>query len=180
LSQIRAEPFETQRLHLDPLTEDHADLLVAVLSDPALHKFIGGQPDTLDELRARYRRITAGSPDQQVSWCNWAVLWKPELEPIGTLQATIVDQGEEVIGEIAGVISTAWQNRGIAREIARALLSWLSAREVTRVIAHVHPEHRASSAVVAALGLKATPVRVDGEVEWELGGRSSRRTPPVP
>ena len=32
-----------------------ADEMVAVLADPALHEFTGGQPATLDELRDRYR-----------------------------------------------------------------------------------------------------------------------------
>lgn len=166
--RIQAEAFETQRLYLDPLTESHADLLVTVLSDPALHKFIGGKPDTLEELRARYRRMAAGSPDPDVSWCNWAVLWKPERQPVGTMQATVVRREGKMLAEIAGVIGTEWQNKGIAREMARSLVEWLSARGVTQIIAHVHPDHGASSAVVTALGLKATPVRVDGEVEWEL------------
>lgn len=168
MGSVKAEPFETQRLYLEPLTEQHAERLVGVLSDPALHRFIEGKPDTLDELRARYRRMAAGPPNPRVSWCNWAVLWKPEREPIGTLQATVVNRGDELVGEIAGVIGTAWQNKGVAREMARGLISWMSEKGVARIIAHVHPEHGASSAVVAALGLATTPVRVDGEVEWEL------------
>jgi len=172
MTGISPEPFETQRLWLQPLAEGHADQLVEVLSDQALHKFIGGQPDTLEELRARYRRITAGSPDPQVSWCNWAVLLKPGRQPIGTLQATITGRDGELVGEIAYVVGTAWQGQGLAREMARGLVSWLSARGVARIIAHVHPGHGASSAVVAALGMVATPVRVDGEVEWELPPRS--------
>ena len=171
MTRISPEAFETQRLWLEPLTEGHADQLAEVLSDQALHAFIGGRPDTLEELRARYRRITAGSPDPQVSWCNWAVLLKPGRQPIGTLQATITDRGGELAGEIAFVVGTAWQKRGMAREMARGLVGWMSARGVTRIIAHVHPDHTASSAVVAALGMVATPVRVDGEVEWELPSR---------
>jgi RimJ/RimL family protein N-acetyltransferase len=172
MTRISPEPFETQRLWLEPLTEGHADQLAEVLSDQALHTFIGGRPDTLEELRARYRRITAGSPDPQVSWCNWAVLLKPGRQPVGTLQATITDRDGELAGEIAYVVGTAWQKRGIAREMARGLVEWMSAQGVARIIAHVHPDHSASSAVVAALGMVATPVRVDGEVEWELAPQS--------
>ena len=56
--------------------------------------------------------------------------------------------------------------------MARGLVGWMSAQGVGRIIAHVHPDHSASSAVVAALGMVATPVRVDGEVEWELASQS--------
>lgn len=47
--------------------------MAEVLSDPALHAFIGGAPDTPQSLRSRYQRLTAGSPDPAVSWLNWVI-----------------------------------------------------------------------------------------------------------
>ncbi|WP_432758487.1 hypothetical protein [Streptomyces benahoarensis] len=37
--------------------------MATALSDRALHAFTGGAPSTPRALRARYRRLAAGSPD---------------------------------------------------------------------------------------------------------------------
>ena len=68
--------------------------------------------------------------------------------------------------EIAWVVGTAWQGRGIATEAARALVDWLARQPVHAVIAHIHPDHRASAAVAAAIGLAPTAELHDGEIRW--------------
>lgn len=60
-----------------------------------------------------------------------------------------------------------WQGRGIASDAASAVVEFVDACGVERVIAHVHPGHVASQRVAARLGLVPTPRIVDGEVEWE-------------
>jgi hypothetical protein len=42
--------FTSARLTMSPLRAEGADEMFAVLNDPALHEFTGGQPATLDEL----------------------------------------------------------------------------------------------------------------------------------
>jgi RimJ/RimL family protein N-acetyltransferase len=64
------------------------------------------------------------------------------------------------------VVGTPWQGRGIASEAATALVTWLEQQSVSRVIAHVHPDHRASAAVAAAAGLAPTDEWHDGEARW--------------
>jgi hypothetical protein len=49
---------------------------------------------------------------------------------------------------------------------ARAARDWLRGRGGRRFVAHVHPDHAASSAVARHLGLAATDERRDGEVRW--------------
>jgi RimJ/RimL family protein N-acetyltransferase len=159
-----AEAIETDRLTLVPLTVAHAEEMVAVLADPALHAFIGGSPSTQEDLRARYERLRAGSPDPAVSWLNWVISLRESSELTGTVQATVT--GEQH-AEIAWVVGTPWQGRGIATEAARALVAWLEARGVGIVVAHVHPDHVASASVAAAAGLVRTDVVHDGEVRWE-------------
>ncbi|MEJ7741277.1 MAG: hypothetical protein WKF73_01285 [Nocardioidaceae bacterium] len=39
---------------------EHAEETAALLNDPSLHLFIGGEPATVEELRDRYRRWAAG------------------------------------------------------------------------------------------------------------------------
>nr|BFD84681.1 GNAT family N-acetyltransferase [Streptomyces sp. Xyl84] len=171
---MRAEPVRTDRLDLVPLRAGHAGEMTAVLSDPALHTFIGGAPLGADELRARYERLVAGSGDPDVSWCNWVLRLRAHGQGggpgeradgplVGTVQATV--HGRET-AEIAWVVGTAWQGRGFASEAAHALVGLLGRAGVGSVVAYIHPGHRASAAVAAAAGLAPTDESRDGETVW--------------
>ncbi|WP_198545201.1 MULTISPECIES: GNAT family N-acetyltransferase [Amycolatopsis] len=61
-------------------------------------------------------------------------------------------------------MGTPWQGRGIAAEAARGLVGWLLRQPVDSIIAHIHPAHRASAGVTAAVGLVATDEQRDGEI----------------
>ncbi|MFC3408307.1 GNAT family N-acetyltransferase [Streptomyces lusitanus] len=166
---MTARTISTRRLDLLPLRVEHAEEMAVVLSDPALHTFIGGTPETAQALRSRYQRMTAGSPDPAVTWLNWVIRLRDESCLTGTVQATISLDGHGGIGavaEIAWVVGTPWQGRGIATEAAQGLAGWLSWPPVHAIIAHVHPEHRASAAVAAAAGLTPTDAWHDGEIRW--------------
>ncbi|MGW7575664.1 GNAT family N-acetyltransferase [Streptomyces sp. NPDC054765] len=172
MSSIAAQAISTARLVLLPLLVEHAEEMATVLSDPALHTFIGGAPDTPQALRSRYQRLTAGSPDPAVSWLNWVIRLRAEDCLTGTLQATVSPSGHGLIAEIAWVMGTPWQGRGIAIEAARGLVDWLSGQPLQTVIAHIHPEHQSSAAVATAAGLTPTDEWHEGEIRWR---RSIRR-----
>lgn len=161
-----ADLIRTDHLELLPLRVEHADELAVALADPALHTYIGGEPDDAEALRARYQRMTAGGPEPDVSWLNWAIRLREDDRLTGTLQATITATDRGHVAEIAWVVGTPWQGRGIAKEAAAALVDWLAGRAVRRVIAHVHPDHAASAAVAAAAGLAPTEEQQAGEVRW--------------
>jgi RimJ/RimL family protein N-acetyltransferase len=167
VSVIAAQPVSASRLTLVPLAAEHADEMAAVLADPDLYTFTGGSPPTRQELRARYERWAAGSPDPAVSWCNWVIQLHSPRCLAGTVQATICT-GDEPTAEVAWVIGTPWQRRGIATEAARTLIAWLGQQSVQTVIAHIHPRHQASAAVAAAAGLSPTGQLQDGEMRWRL------------
>jgi len=166
VSTLEAPAILTERLDLVPLHVEHAEEMAAVLSDPALHMFIGGTPDTPQALRSRYRRMTAGSPDPGVSWLNWVIRLRAESCLTGTVQATVTPTRHGTVAEIAWVVGTPWQGRGIAGEAAQGLVAWLGRQPVHTVIAHIHPDHRASAAVATAAGLTPTDVWHDGEIRW--------------
>ncbi|WP_435969700.1 GNAT family N-acetyltransferase [Streptomyces sp. Qhu_M48] len=165
------DAVRTPRLDLVPLAVAHADEMAGVLADPALHAFIGGAPLTPPELRARYERLTAGSPDPATVWCNWVVRLRAEDRLAGTVQATVTEGGR--VAEVAWVIGVEWQGRGLAGEAAGALVALLAERGVRTVVAHVHPAHPASQSVARAAGLTPTDRVRDGEIRWErtLPGR---------
>ncbi|SER31153.1 Protein N-acetyltransferase, RimJ/RimL family [Lentzea xinjiangensis] len=156
--------ISTDRLDLVPLSAEHAGEMAGVLSDPALHTFTGGAPLSPDALLARYERLAAGSPDPAVRWLNWVIRLRAEDRLTGTVQATVTDR----VAEIAWVVGTPWQGRGIAREAARGLVGWLRTQPVRAVLAHIRPGHHASAAVAASAGLTPSDEWHDGEVRWLL------------
>ena len=168
LDGTAAIPLRTDRLALEPLRAEHAEEMAPVLGDPGLHRFTGGRPATLPELRARYEAQASGaSPDGSQGWLNWVVRLLADGEPVGYVQATVRRRGDQQEAEVAWVIGARHQGRGYATEAATAMVDWLRAQRVGVVTAHVHPEHRASAAVAAAVGLSRTDQVVDGEVRWE-------------
>ncbi|MFF9069870.1 GNAT family N-acetyltransferase [Streptomyces sp. NPDC014891] len=162
---MAARTVRTARLDLVPLDVAHAEEMAVVLDDPALHAFIGGTPLSPAELRARYERLASGSPDPATVWANWAVRLRSDGRLTGTVQATVTEGGR--VAEVAWVIGTGWQGRGIAREAAVGLVGLLVEHGARTIVAHVHPDHTASAAVAAAAGLAPTDRVEDGEVRWE-------------
>jgi RimJ/RimL family protein N-acetyltransferase len=162
--------MSTRRLLLEPLRVGHAEEMAEVLADPALYAFTGGEPPGVEELRRRYRRQVAGSPDPAVTWCNWVLRLRESGHAAGYVQATVVrDAPGGPEAEVAWVVGTGWQGRGLAAEAARALVGRLREEDagVRTVVAHVHHGHGASAAVAAAAGLTPTDRIEDGEVRWE-------------
>ena len=155
---------------LSPLTESDADEMVGVLAASELYTFIGGEPPTLDALRARYARLAGGhSPDGLQEWVNWIARRAEDGAAVGTVQATVVDGGGRA--DVAWVFGTAWQGRGYATEAASALVAWLRERGVAEIRAAIHPEHAASARVAERIGLAPTgEFDDDGEQIWRAQG----------
>ena len=105
MSAVTSELIPALRLDLVPLRAEHADEMATVLADPELYIFTGGSPPTLQELRARYERWTAGSPDPAESWCNWVIQLHSPRCLAGTVQATISTSGRPA-AEVAWVVGT--------------------------------------------------------------------------
>lgn len=168
MTTLKPETIRTDRLDLLPLRVEHADEMAAVLSDPGLHTFIGGTPDTAQALRTRYARLVAGSPNPGESWCNWVIHLRDASCLAGYVQATLTADDRGATAEIAWVTGTPWQRRGIATEATQGLVTWLRQQPVHTVIAHIHPDHHASAAVATAAGLTPTDRSHDGETRWQL------------
>jgi RimJ/RimL family protein N-acetyltransferase len=166
-----AEPIQTARLILEPLTVAHATEMAGVLAAPGLYAFTGGQPPTLPELTERYRRWAAGPPARdRAGWLNWVIRQREDQRLAGTVQATIGADPGGLRAEIAWVVGAAWQGRGYAAESARALVGWLRGHQVVTITAAIHPGNAASAAVARRAGLVPTAERADGEVVWRLAG----------
>jgi RimJ/RimL family protein N-acetyltransferase len=163
---MEADSIDTGRLLLTPLVADDAGEMAEVLADPELHRFIGGHPATLGELRARYAALTAGSSRPDEVWRNWIVRRRADAQAVGTVQATLYRRQRGWSAQIAWVVGVPYQGHGYAAEAARALVGWLADRDVHEVVAHIDPDHAASARVAHRAGLQPTDDRVDGEVVW--------------
>lgn len=163
-----AEPLDTARLRLEPLRVGHAAEAFPLFDDERLHSWIGGSPDSAEELERRYRRQSAGrSPDGTQGWLNWMLRRRSDGHLVGTVQATLLRPAAgRLTAELAWIVGTGHQGNGYAREAAAAMRVWLAERGVDTFLAHVHPDHEASAAVARALGLTPTDTVVDGEVRW--------------
>ncbi|MEW9533511.1 GNAT family N-acetyltransferase [Microbispora sp. NPDC049125] len=153
------------RIQLDPLAVEDAEDMVEVLAGEELYAFIGGAPPTLPELRSRYARMLAGPPPESgQEWFNWIIRRLSDGRAVGTVQATLADQGRRA--EIAWVVGLGWQGQGYASEAAAMLVDRLAALRVSRIEAHIHPGHEASMKVAARIGLSPTDRFDDGERLW--------------
>ena len=163
-----AEPLDTARLRLEPLRAGHAAEAFPLFDDERLHTWIGGSPDSAEELERRYRRQSAGrSSDGTQGWLNWMLRRRSDGRLVGTVQATLLRPAAgRLTAELAWIVGTEHQGNGYAREAAAAMRAWLVERGVDTFLAHVHPDHEASAAVARALGLTPTDTVVDGEVRW--------------
>jgi RimJ/RimL family protein N-acetyltransferase len=160
---LTAEPLSDRRLLLEPLATHHAAEMVAVLADPALYTFTGGEPPTEADLVERYRRQST-----RPGWLNWVLRTRDGGEAVGTVQAT---QRDERTAELAWVVGTRFQGAGYATEGTAAVIGWLRERGLDSFVAHIHPDHVASNAVASRLGFVSTDARKDGEARWELASR---------
>ncbi len=166
----------TGRLSLVPLQVADAGDMAGVLGDERLHEFIGGQPATIDGLRDRYARLVAGSSDPDEVWLNWIVRRRSDMQPIGTVQATLTTRDGRSTANVAWVIGMDWQNQGFASEAARALIEWVRQHGADEVIACIHPNHRASAVVATRAGLRPTDEQRDGEQVWRASSNTVHRS----
>ena len=163
------EPISSERLLLEPLSVTQAPAMVEVLADLALYEYTGGEPPPLDVLRERYAVHTRGqSSDGAQWWLNWVVMLRDSREPVGYVQATVEDDGSELVADIAWVITPRQQGRGIASEATQGMIGWLRSQGVGRFTAYIHPDHLASMGVARNQALHPTSVERDGEIRWEL------------
>jgi RimJ/RimL family protein N-acetyltransferase len=155
--------------------------MAGLLDDPQLHTFIGGQPATVAELCSRYANQVVGhSEDRAQRWLNWVARRRDDAQPVGFVQATVSHEDWLPCADVGWVIGTAYQRRGYAQDAAQLMVDWLRQNGVGAVVAHIHPDHHASSAVARRIGLAPTRDLVGEEARWQAHspiGARARRVP---
>lgn len=158
-----AEVLISDRLTLMPLSVEDASEMQPVLAEPELYRFTGGSPPDLEQLERRFTLQCADSPEPAVAWRNWIVRRSEDGRAVGFVQATVTGD----LAAVAWLIGVPWQGQGIASEATAAMCTWLAARGIARLEAHIHPDHHASAKVARAVGLSPTgQLDADGEHVW--------------
>ena len=159
--------METRRVSLEPLTLDDAPAPSEALADPTLYVHIGGEPPSIEDLRATIGHYLDGPGEPGEAWHNWAIRRADGPDPgmiVGQLQATVRDHGRSA--EIAWIVGSRWHGRGYATDAAQWLVDWLAVSGAGEALAHVAPANVASARVAAKAGLEPTGQVDDGEVLW--------------
>ncbi|MCF2571586.1 GNAT family N-acetyltransferase [Brevibacterium sp. UCMA 11754] len=146
---------------LRPLCVGDAAEMAVVLSHPDLYRYTGGQPPSEADLKRLYGIQTRGGPaDRTEVWLNDIVTLGDDQQAVGFVQATL--PADQRSAEISWVIGRPWQGLGYAGRAALHLTNRLRTRGVEQVIAHIHPDHEASSRIAKQLGMKPSEVVIDG------------------
>lgn len=106
------------------------------------------------------------SPDGTERWLNWMVRRRIDAHAVGTVQSTVTSGQDRLVADVAWVIGVEHQGHGYASEAAEALVGWLFDCGVDEVVAHIHPDHTASSRVASKIGLEPTEEWLLGERRW--------------
>lgn len=118
------QSIRTSNLVLEPIIVDHAESLFKVLKSEKLYEFIPlDPPKSVDVLKEKFTRwVKRGSIDGSEIWLNYAVFMPSHNNYVGTLQATIVDNGISYIAY--DVVPEMWR-KGIGKEACVGMIDFI-------------------------------------------------------
>ena len=170
----------TERLRLEPFTDDHLDGLFALNSDLAVMRYITGRPDTRDETQAGIERVKARWAEWGYSWWSFFDRATGEIIGSGCIQHLGRDKANPL--EIGWRLRQTCWGQGYASEAARAMAGFAFDTVGAPLLCAVcHTENQASAKVMQRLGMRYRGVErwyeMDTAVyemtrdEWGAGGR---------
>lgn len=144
----------TPRLLLEPLSPALAADAFAPFADPALYRYMEGEPPaSADALRDRFARLAAGSGRDEERWLNWLAFRRADRALAGWHQATLTG----ATASIAWVTFGSHRRAGYAREGARAVIDWLATQGALEIVAQADERNLASLRTAASLGFVPDP-----------------------
>ena len=152
----------TERMVLRPLRQTDLRALHALYADPDLMRYVTGRPRTPWESRARLRKDLRHHREHGFGLCLG--LERDSGEVVGRfgIEPRVTARGLE--GELAWMVASPHQGRGLATEAARALIEY-ARRELplVRLWASCDPDNAPSIRIMEKAGLVPT-----GRTETEL------------
>ena len=155
--------LETERLYLREMHPDDFDALYAILADSDIMQHY---PYTFDEARVRNWINKNRERYRVFGFGLWAVCLKTTGEMIGDCGLTMQNIGGTILPEIGYHIAKAYQNRGYAKEAARAVRDWTFANTTFDVVySYMKKANVLSSAVARTNGMALLDEFTDEESE---------------
>ncbi|HLI19130.1 MAG TPA: GNAT family N-acetyltransferase [Rhodanobacteraceae bacterium] len=155
----------TARLRLDALRDEDAEALFAYRSDPAVSRFQGWKPASIEDAAgfiAAQRGIAVDTPD---TWWQRAIRLRDSGELIGDLGLHFID-GRAV--EFGISLAPAHQRRGYAREALEVMLDFVfGGLRKQRVMAWVEPRNFMCMRLLEGVGMHRRDAKA-GDVMFEL------------
>jgi RimJ/RimL family protein N-acetyltransferase len=146
--------LHTARLTLDELQSDDAAAFFGYRSDPAISRYQGWQPGSIDEALRFIEGTLAIAPDTSGSWYQRAIRLRDGGELIGDLGLHFAAEAERTV-EIGISIAPAHQGHGLASEALREALGYVfDGLHKHRVFASVDPRNLACIKLPEGAGMR--------------------------
>ena len=151
--------LQTERLRLRHMTDVDAPFMLALLNDPAYHRFIGDRGVHTAEAARDYMRNGAMAMVARLGFGFYIVEREADGCPIGVSGLAKRDFLDDV--DIGYAFLPQYGGQGYAIEAAVGVLAHARALGLTRIVATVRPDNSASIRVLEKLGLRfERPIRV--------------------
>lgn len=155
--------LHTPRLRLEPITDQHLDGIHAMNQIPEVMRYIGGQPETLEQT-------AAWMADVQRCWAAWGTSWWAFIEPTrgrvagaGCIQYSRRD--DKLPADLESLrcnpLEIGWRlhpdfwRQGLASEAALCMADFaFDSLAAPELIAVRHPDNLASARVMDRLGMQ--------------------------
>ncbi|WP_102958104.1 GNAT family N-acetyltransferase [Mangrovicella endophytica] len=168
--------LEGERIAVRPFEGDDADALVALLGDPAVHRFVGeGTPLSPEDAslwvsrsRQNLARFGYGTGAVELRDGGGLIGWAGFARP--------GDGSEELI---YGFARQHWR-QGYGRELLALLIGFASARRIDPLRATVHPDNVASIGLLKQTGFHLSAKNQGGAEDSHLYVRTASPTPGPP
>jgi RimJ/RimL family protein N-acetyltransferase len=143
----------TERLVLEPLGPEDADVLFAYRSRPEVSRFQGWTPSGRDDVRQFIDGLATTPFDTPGTWYQLAIRRADGDTLVGDVGVHFLEDGWQV--EIGCTLAPEFQHTGYATEALRAVLDVLfRGLGKHRVIASIDPRNTPSVRLVERLGLR--------------------------
>lgn len=147
--------IKTDHLMLEPIIEDHAEVMWPLLQDSSLYMYIPQNPPTMNELKKRYQMWSQRkSPDESEIWLNWVARNRLTCELIGQFQAGFDEKNGF---SVAYTIAKPYQRQAYATEGLSAIIGFLRLKmQAQNIKAWVDTRNEASIRLMQRLGFEQT------------------------
>jgi len=146
--------LETPRLRLGALHNDDAATLYAYRGSPAVSRYQGWRPSSVDQAREFIARQAGASLDIPDSWSQFAIRLRTDGCLIGDLGVYMPEDGDGSV-EFGISIAPDFQAQRYAAEVLRALFKQLFVqRGMRRIHASVDPRNLASMTMLRSVGMR--------------------------